>query len=115
MRRSIPERLDLVDRHLARWAMVGQPTSPGCSEHCLDAQSLRHEESQSSYSISAKNESRDPHPSKSTRAHGPGRECCREAISGRTLICTLMQVCCSLRPIWDPTDRNIEEVVSVSI
>ena len=81
MRRSIPESLDLVDRHLALWAMVGQPTGQGCSDHCLDAQSLRHEESQSSYSISAKNESRDPHPSKSTRAHGPGRECCREAIA----------------------------------
>ena len=26
MRRSIPERLVLVDRHLALWAMVGQPT-----------------------------------------------------------------------------------------
>ena len=81
MRRSIPERLDLVDRHLALWAMVGQLTGHGCSHHCLDAQSLRPEESQSSYSISAKNESRDPHPSKSTRAHGPGRECCREAIA----------------------------------
>ncbi len=81
MRRSIPERLDLVDRHLALWAMVGQLTGHGCSDHCLDAQSLRPEESQSSYSISAKNESRDPHPSKSTRAHGPGRECCREAIA----------------------------------
>ena len=81
MRRSIPERLDLVDRHLALWAMVGQLTGHGCSEHCLDAQSLRPKESQSSCSISAKNESRDPHPSKSTRAHGPGRECCREAIA----------------------------------
>ena len=45
MRRSIPERLDLVDRHLALWAMVGQLTGHGCSDHCLDAQSLRHEES----------------------------------------------------------------------
>ena len=45
MRRSIPYRLVLVDRHLALWAMVGQPTGQGCSDHCLDAQSLRHEES----------------------------------------------------------------------
>ena len=37
--------MDLVDRHLAVWAMIGQPTGQGCSEHCLDAQSLRHEES----------------------------------------------------------------------
>ena len=81
MRRSIPERLDLVDRHLALWAMVGQLTGHGCSDHCLDAQSLRHEESQSSYSISPKNESRDPNQSKSTIPHGPGRECCREAIA----------------------------------
>ena len=81
MRRSIPERLDLVDRHLALWAMVGQLTGHGCSDHCLDAQSLRPEESQSSYSISAKNECRDPDPSKSTIPHGPDMECCREAIS----------------------------------
>ena len=81
MRRSIPERLDLVDRHLALWAMVGQLTGHGCSDHCLDAQSLRHEESQSSYSICPKNESRDPQPSKFSIPHEPGRECCREAIS----------------------------------
>ena len=81
MRRSIPERLDLVDRHLALWAMVGQLTGHGCSDHCLDAQSLRHEESQSSYSISAKNESRDLHTSKSTIPRGQGRERCREVFS----------------------------------
>ena len=44
MRRSIPERLDLVDRHLALWAMVGQLTGHGCSDHSLDAKSLRHED-----------------------------------------------------------------------
>ena len=72
---------DLVDRHLALWAMVGQPTGQGCSDHGLDAKPLRHEETETSYSISPKNECRDPHPSKSTIPHGPGRECCRSALS----------------------------------
>ena len=37
--------MDLVDRHLALWAMIGQPTGQGCSDHWLDAKSFRHEES----------------------------------------------------------------------
>ena len=93
MRRSIPYRLVLVDRHLALWALVGQPTGQGCSDHCLDAQSVRHEESQTSYSISARNESRDPHTSKSTIPHGPRRECCRSAIS------------------WESTHVNVSRVL----
>ena len=70
----------MVDRHLALWAMVGQPTGQGCTDHGLDSKSLRHEESWTSYSICPKIESRDPHASKSTIPQGPGRECCRSAL-----------------------------------
>ena len=45
MRRYIPKRQVWVARHLALWAMDGQPTGQGCSDHGLDAQWLRHEES----------------------------------------------------------------------
>ena len=41
-------------------------------------------------------ESRDPHPSQSTIPHGPGRECCREALS------------------WESTQVNVVSTVLLS-
>ena len=43
------ERLVLVDRNLALWAIVNQALVQVCSDWYLDANSVSHEESQSTF------------------------------------------------------------------
>ena len=52
----------LGDRYLALWAIASQVIGQRCSDQCLDANSVRHEKSQTSFPKSPKHESRCPPP-----------------------------------------------------